>query len=480
LVKNNALSAMKSINPRTREPAASLTRLAWIFGTGCLLLVLILSLRPRSGQNSAAPAKAVGSDIASTQMAIAPSSRRLGAGRAAHDSRHPKRPAEEVVAEKVSQFAGNRQNLVEAMAKQFGVAVPEEVHRFFAAVQAGRWEETTNLFAALKKLRLSDDRQPGLERLWPAIMETYGVTEQAHQWPAQTLLDYGHAVLDSLRPGMVYVGGSDPGRFIPTLLTDTGEGEPHIVLTQNALADATYLDYLRFQYGDRMASLTGEDGQSSFQTYLADAQKRLQHDQQFPAEPKQIRPGENIQVTEGRVQVSGPVAVMAINEQLLRTLLEKNPNLSFALEESSPLKSFYADATTLGPITELRATTGESSPLTAERATQAVDFWRSTLQQLLADPAAADAADVRLAYGKLVSAQANLFADRQFPAVAEQAYRLASEIAPASPEAISGYANLLIAQHRFDEARQLLQTAVSGSPDNQQFRSVLRSVSKMK
>ena len=51
-----------------------------------------------------------------------------------------------------------------------------------------------------------------------------------------------------------------------------------------------------------------------------------------------------------RFNVSGQVAVMAINEQLLQTLLQKNPNATFALEETFPLKSLYASATNLGPI----------------------------------------------------------------------------------------------------------------------------------
>src|SRR6185437_589816 len=121
-----------------------------------------------------------------------------------------------------------------------------------------------------------------LNPFWPAVLETFGGAEQAHLWPAQKLLDYGDAVLGSLRPGMVYVGGTDPGRFIPTLLNERSEGERRIVLTQNALADSIYLDYLSFLYADRFATLPPEDSQRAFQDYMADAQKRLQHDQQFP------------------------------------------------------------------------------------------------------------------------------------------------------------------------------------------------------
>ncbi|MSU36329.1 MAG: hypothetical protein EXS36_14780 [Pedosphaera sp.] len=55
-------------------------------------------------------------------------------------------------------------------------------------------------------------------------MQALGVAEQVHEWPAQKFLDYGNGVLDSLRPGMVYVGGTDNGRWIPELLNDTSEG----------------------------------------------------------------------------------------------------------------------------------------------------------------------------------------------------------------------------------------------------------------
>lgn len=99
-------------------------------------------------------------------------------------------------------------------------------------------------------------------------------------------------------------------------------------------------------YGDQLANLTQAETDRAFSDYLADAQKRLEHDQQFPGEPKQVRPGEEIQFIEGanpgdakQVQVSGQIAVMAINERLLNAIMDKNPDLSFALEESFPLPS---------------------------------------------------------------------------------------------------------------------------------------------
>jgi hypothetical protein len=43
-----------------------------------------------------------------------------------------------------------------------------------------------------------------------------------------------------------------------------------------ALADGTYLEYLRGMYGGKIYTPTGEDSQRCFQEYLADAQRRLQ------------------------------------------------------------------------------------------------------------------------------------------------------------------------------------------------------------
>ena len=286
-------------------------------------------------------------------------------------------------------------------------------------------------FKALRERRQSGNGED-LGTLWGPSLETQLIAECAHDWPAQKLLDYGDATLGSLRPGMVYVGGTDPGRGIPTLLNETGDGEQHVVITQNGLADASYLQYLDFLYGDRVSTLTAEDSQRAFQAYMDDAQKRLAHDQQFPDEPKQIRPGEDIQMVDNRVQVSGQIAVMLINENLLRMFMAKNPDLSFALEESFPLKSTYPNAAPLGPLMELGVPDVQNS-FTSQAANQVVNYWRDTAQQVLSDTeATADSPD-RLTYAKMAAAQAALLAAHQYSADAEQAYRLAVQILAGQP-----------------------------------------------
>ncbi len=470
-------------NSASRENFSQRSGWLWFLVAGCLLIIGLL-LKPR---NALPPARPGSADVSSQTSATgnAPRDLIVVSARRPPDRSNPKpaRTAEEIVTGKLSQFARSRREIVRSLAHRHNVAVPDEITRFFDAVEAGDWDEIKARFDAFHRFDGDADapgRRPGMEQLWPAILESFGVAESAHDWPAQKLLDYGEAVLGSLRPGMVYVGGTDPGRFIPTLLNETSEGERHIVLTQNALADNSYLDYINFLYADRFATLGSEESQRAFQDYMADSQKRLLHDQQFPDEFKQIRPGEDVKLIDGRLQVSGQIAVMAINETLFQTLMAKNPDLAFALEESFPLKSTYGDAVPLGPIMELRAQDGQNA-LTAERATQSLDYWRATTQQMLSDPEASGSPDVLKTYAKMASAQANLFLDHNFAAEAEETYRLASEIWPGCPEAAFSLSQLLARTGRADEAVRLIDEFGLKNPDQRSevevFRKTLSSIS---
>src|SRR3954465_12417429 len=102
-----------------------------------------------------------------------------------------------------------------------------------------------------------------------------------------------------------------------------------------------------------MKTLKKEESERAFKDYISDAQKRYEHDQQFPNEPRQVRPGEDVRMVDGKVSVSGQIAGMSINEKLFQTLMRNNPHLSFGMEESYPLKAVYGNAAPLGPIMDL-------------------------------------------------------------------------------------------------------------------------------
>ena len=456
---------MEKSNPRTAASGKG-NYWAWAlaFVIGSLFVVVLSMLLPRH----LAPPPTPNPSSAPSQRAVTPASS-VGAERP-HLSRGLSgasgftQSPEEIVAGKVTQFAHSRLKIAHAMAERYKVAVAPDVERFFEAAAAGRWDEMNADFKALRQRRESGNGQD-LQTLWGPILETLLISECAHNWQAQKLLDYGQATLGSLQPGMVYVGGTDPGRGIPTLLNATSDGEQHIVITQNALADGSYLQYLDFLYGDRVKSLTPQDSEQAFQDYIADAQKRLAHDQQFPDEPKQIRPGESITVdADGHFQISGQVAVMGINEKLLTAFMTKNPDLSYGLEESFPLKSTYANAVPLGPLMQLGVQDVQNT-FTADTASQVVNYWNQTAQQLLAEPdTSADSEAIR-AYSKMAAAQASLLANHNFNDQAEQAYRTALQIYPSNPEAVYGLGQLLVNTGRADEGRQLISNFERDHPN---------------
>ena len=427
---------------------------------GLCILAIVVLYRPRRSEQRV-PLSFVTTDRSLPATLIAPQidGARLRA------SGEPRRSLEEIVAHKVIQFGADRRKIVTAIAAKYGEAIPEEVERFFDALDAGNWEETDRLFQLMAKrsgqYKNSEQADPRLNHFWPAVLETYGVAEQAHDWPADELLKYGEDVLGSLRSGTVYIGGSDPGRFIPTLLSATSGGEQHAVLTQNALADSRYLEYIQFLYGDRL-QLPGEsDSQQVFADYMADAQKRLEHDEKFPDEPKQVRHGEELKRVDGKLTVGGHTAVMDINERLLNLLLEKNPDTTFALQESIPLKSTYAEAKPVGAIMELRAR-ADSPELAAGEASEALNYWRNTAAEVSAGKAADPAL---MAYSHMAVAHGNLLAHHGYNTEAEETYRLSMQMFPRSVDTIIKYSEFLEKNRRAEEARALVDRFVREHAD---------------
>jgi hypothetical protein len=165
---------------------------------------------------------------------------------------------------------------------------------------------------------------------------------------------------------------------------------------------------------------------------LADAQKRLEHDQQFPDEPKQVRAGEDIQVVDGKVQVRGQTALMAINERLLQMLMQKNPQMSFGMQESFLFRDMYADALPLGPLIELNVQ-HDQNIFTNDRATQSLDYWCNAAQQVLSDFDATGSEAALKSYSHDDSSAANLLAAHNFDSQAEETYRLATQLWPGEP-----------------------------------------------
>jgi hypothetical protein len=240
----------------------------------------------------------------------------------------------------LKQFLATQEAQARALAKEEGKKLPSEFDAFYKAAEAGDWQDATDLFGQMRKRLDADSNLLG--SWWSATMDAAGVFWEFPPGDKYAIA-FGNNIIQSIPAGSIYFGGADPGRFAVTALMEShADGKPFFMLSQNPLADATYLHYLRAMYGGKIHTPTDEDLQKSFQDYKTDAQRRLAHDQQFPNEPKQIMPGEDVRLdSNGQIQVSGYMAVIGVRELLTKTIFDKNPDREFYLVEGSPLNWMY-------------------------------------------------------------------------------------------------------------------------------------------
>jgi len=388
----------------------------------------------------------------------------------------------------------------------------------------------------------------------------------------------------------ILFGGTDPGRFNPTYmifcesfldpkykpLDPKFDRRDVYLITQNALADKTYLDYIRAHYnrsaqsdpyffsellrtdkerelgrtnllarallpldrhftqlGERIEKRrrdegvyppyeiktpTNEDSQQAFHDYLNDAARRLQHDTQFPNEPKQLKPGEGVAFTkDGRVQVSGQVAVMSINALLAKVIFDKNPTNEFYIEESFPLDWMFPYLTPYGIIMKINR--NPVPEITQDMIDKDHAFWTQYSERLIGnwityDTSIKEICDfaervylrhdftgfkgdrrfirddfAQKAFSKLRSAIGWIYGwrlsyecpDTYRPKTPAEQQRLMKEaefalkqsyaFCPLSPEALYKYVNLLILQGRSQEALMIAETSLKFDPSNPVFQS---------
>jgi tetratricopeptide (TPR) repeat protein len=413
----------------------------------------------------------------------------------------------------------------------------------------------------------------------------------------------GNLVYPEMARDTILFGGTDPGRFAPTymifcdsFIPDKCKPAPDpafdrrdvYIITQNALADVTYLNYIRAHYyrSDQfkydslffqellrspkeradnystniLASIAGtvldgpiqrrgaaiearwrkegvypkneiytptpQDSQKCFQDYLEDAQRRLMHDQQNPYEPRQIRPGEQVTVADGKVQVSGQVAVMAINGLLTKVIFDHNPTNEFYVEESFPLDWMYPHLTPFGIIMKINRQPLPS--VTEDIMKRDHEFWAQYSQRLIGNwitydtpvkDIAAFAEKVYLdrdstgfkgdtkflrddqaqkAFSKLRSSIAGIYAWRlgmssgaptpeqylvrseperqRMIREAEFAFKQAFAFCPYSPEAVFRYVQLLANLGRIDDAILVAETCQKLDPYNGQITGLVQQL----
>ena len=337
----------------------------------------------------------------------------------------------------------------------------------------------------------------------------------------------------------------DPNRFATVKLSEylrrfiaqNPQSDTRIRLNR-LLLEAAYPDDIAKSLGgvypDREIYIpSNEDSQFCFSDYIKDASVRLAHDQQFPNEPRQIKPGEGVSIdnASGKVQVSGQVAVMSINGLLTKVIFDHNPGNEFYVEESYPLDWMYPHLTPFGIIMKINR---QPLPeITDEIVRRDHEFWSQYSERLVGNWITYDTSvkeivdwiekvylrrdftgftgdrrfvrddEGQKAFSKLRSSIGGIYlwrlgwsptsptppqylpkseAERQrMIKEADFAFRQAFTFCPYSPEAVFRYVvNFLLPMRRFDDALLVARTCLKLDPENGQVINLVNQLEEFK
>jgi hypothetical protein len=408
----------------------------------------------------------------------------------------------------------------EAQANAATNQMPSEFKSFFNAAEKGDWLAVSNAFVEFRKHAgqyehsgKTDERLRGTA--WQAVLETWGALDAFGEGDEKYSMIFGTNIIASIPAGSIYFGGTDPGRFLVTAMCKSQvNASPFFVLTQNALADATYLEYLRGMYGTKIYTPTDEDSKKCFQDYMQDvAQRRSKN---------QLKWGEDVKTgPDGQIQVSGQVAVMNINGLLVKLILDKNPDREFYIEESFPFDWMYPHLEPHGLIFKI-----DRQPLPGlsdEILDRDRDYWTKLLQPMIGDWLHDDTSVGEIAvfakktfgkqdfsgftgdprfiqnayshrmFSKLRSSIAGIYMWRldqsdgeaekdRMAHAADFAFRQAWVLCPYSPEAVFRYVNFLLEQNRGADALVVAETAsqmpANQGKDGKQIRNLVEQLKK--
>jgi hypothetical protein len=231
----------------------------------------------------------------------------------------------------------------------------------------------------------------------------------------------------------IFFGGTDPGRFVPTYMIYSAKVRPDVYLiTQNALADNTYMNVMRDLYGDQIWIPSPIDSNRAFQMYVQGVQSG------------KIQAGADVKTEGGKVQVQGVGGVMQINGFLSKMIFDHNqyltetqndektrpvgaaavytdppldkngmpPQRTFFVEESYVLPWMYPYLTPHGLIMKIN---NKPTPLTKEVIENDTKFWGWYVDRLINDDKFIRDIVARKSFSKLRSAIAGLYAARGKP-----------------------------------------------------------------
>jgi RNA polymerase sigma factor (sigma-70 family) len=251
-------------------------------------------------------------------------------------------------------FVAQKEAQATAAAEAAGTELLPEYKSLFAAAGQGTWPEIRKLWENLRRRAPqfggNDGRLMGTQ--WETIKEVWGAYDNIEGGKVKYPLDFASNIIESIPAGSIYLGGTDPGRFLITALQKSQtNADPFFTLTQNALADTSYLAYLQSFYGGKISIPTEKDS------------KRMYED--------------------AKARAAGSVTVPEMNGNLTRFIFDKNPDREFYVEENLPIDWMMPYLEPHGLIMKLNR---QPLPRLTEGTTQEDhDYWTKKLSPVIGD-----------------------------------------------------------------------------------------------
>ena len=284
--------------------------------------------------------------------------------------------------------------------------------------------------------------------------------EFERQWAEYPTPDYPPPMTE----GAIFYGGTDPGRFVPTYMIYSADVRPDVYLiTQNALADNTFMNITRALYGDTIYIPSLEDSNEAFRRYVDDVNAG------------RIQAGADIKIENGKVSVQGVGGVMTINGILAELIFKENKaKHDFYVEESYVIGWMYPYLTPHGLILKLNR---DPLPgLDPELVKNDHAFWGWYTKWLLGQSTFTRDICARKSFSKLRSAIAGIYDYRRMYDEAEYAFRQSIALYPLSPEANFRLAQMYMNMQRFEDAESLIRDFAKQDPANESAKGFLGQI----
>jgi predicted Zn-dependent protease len=239
------------------------------------------------------------------------------------------------------------------------------------------------------------------------------------------------------------------------------------LITQNALADDTYMSVERDLYGDEIWIPSKEDSAESFQIYVEEVQSGKRN------------ANADLKIENGRVQVTGALGVMEINGILTKMMFDhERLRRAFYVEESYVIPWMYPYLSPHGLIMKINK---DKNPLTPQIVKNDMEFWDWYMRRLLKDKAFRRDFPAQKSFSKLRAAIAGLYSNTGRFREAEQAFREAVMLYPASPEASFRYIQeVLMPMRRWNTVEDILDYTDRVDPNNSRTRSMRSYMNRLR